>query len=146
MFGMISQRVWLGVTICNQAEADRDIPKLLAVPAHKRFLSVEPLLGPVDLTHWIGLQPAVGATTYQDEDGICRCDFTGTPVDGIDWVIVGCESGPNARPMHEGWALLLVEQCRSAGVAVFMKQMHVDGKLCNEMDRFPEDLRVREFP
>ena len=122
MFDVICERVWLGATIVNQAEADRDIPKLLAVPAAKRFLSMEPLLGPVDLTHWIGLQPAIGATTYRDDEDIYRCDLTGTPVDGIDWVIVGGESGPNARPMHPDWARSLRDQCEAAGVPFLFKQ------------------------
>lgn len=122
MFEMIGQRVWLGATIVNQTEADRDIPKLLAVPAHKRFLSMEPLLGTVDLTKWIGQQPAIGATTYRDDKDIYRCDLTGTPVDGIDWVIVGGESGPNARPMHPDWARSLRDQCEAAGVPFLFKQ------------------------
>lgn len=122
--GMINHwpNVWIGATIVNQEEADRDIPKLLAVPAAKRFLSMEPLLGPVDLTHWIGLQPAIGATTYRDDEDIYRCDMTGTPIDGIDWVIVGGESGPNARPMHPDWARSLRDQCKAAGVSFLFKQ------------------------
>lgn len=100
--------VWLGATICNQAEADRDIPKLLAVPAHKRFLSMEPLLGAVDLDRW--LEPA-----GLDAD-------LGLSNPGIDWVIVGGESGPNARPMHPDWALSLRDQCKAAGVPFLFKQ------------------------
>ncbi len=86
--------VWLGATICNQEEADRDIPKLLAVPARVRFLSMEPLLGPVDLS----------------------------PIVGLSWVIVGGESGPGARPMHPDWARSLRDQCADAGVPFLFKQ------------------------
>ena len=114
--------VWIGATVVNQEEADRDIPKLLAAPAVKRFLSMEPLLGPVELGHWIGTTKAIGATTFRDENNIYRCDLTGTPVDGIDWVIVGGESGPNARPMHPDWARSLRDQCIAAGVPYLFKQ------------------------
>jgi protein gp37 len=102
--------VWIGATICNQAEADRDIPKLLAVPAAKRFLSIEPLLGAIDLSepfnvkHW-GFDP----------------DWEGSKTD-IDWVIVGGESGNNARPMHPDWVHNLRDQCAAAGVAFLFKQ------------------------
>ena len=114
--------VWIGATVVNQEEADRDIPKLLAAPAVKRFLSMEPLLGPVELGHWIGTTKAIGATTFRDENNIYRCDLTGTPVDGIDWVIVGGESGPRARPMHPDWARSLRDQCAAAGVPYLFKQ------------------------
>lgn len=114
--------VWIGATVVNQEEADRDIPKLLAAPAVKRFLSMEPLLGPVELGHWIGTTKAIGATTFRDENNIYRCDLTGTPVDGIDWVIVGGESGPSARPMHPDWARSLRDQCTAAGVPYLFKQ------------------------
>jgi len=120
--------VWIGATITSQAEAERDIPKLLAVPAAKRFLSMEPLLGPVDLTqllhqpclhaHLAGTDPDTG--TWE----CCKaCDYTGISDDlGIDWVIVGGESGPNARPMHPDWARSLRDQCVAAGVPFLFKQ------------------------
>jgi protein gp37 len=120
--------VWIGATICNQAEADRDIPKLLEVPAAKRFLSVEPLLGPVDLAqllyrpcrsfHMAGVDPETGAIEC------CKaCDYTGIGEDlALDWVIVGGESGPGARPMHPDWARSLRDQCVAAGVPFFFKQ------------------------
>lgn len=115
--------VWIGATICNQAEADRDIPKLLAVPAAKRFLSMEPLLSPVELglqcENWsneIVMDPETGA--YE----CCKaCDFTGIG-NAIDWVIVGGESGYNARPMHPDWARSLRDQCDAAGVPFLFKQ------------------------
>lgn len=98
--------VWIGATICNQQEADRDIPKLLAVPAAKRFLSMEPLLGPVELEPWLSANDLH--------------KIVGGPM--IDWVIVGGESGPNARPMHPDWARSLRDQCQSAGVPFLFKQ------------------------
>lgn len=98
--------VWLGATICNQTEADRDIPKLLAIPAHKRFLSIEPMVGPVDLSNWFA------ANDLHEIDGGPR----------LNWVIVGGESGPNARPMHPDWARSLRDQCEAAGVPFLFKQ------------------------
>ena len=100
--------VWLGATIVNQQEADRDIPKLLAVPAAKRFLSIEPLLQSVNLDRW--LEPAGLDTDL------------GLSNPGIDWVIVGGESGPGARPMHPDWARDLRDQCQAAGVPFLFKQ------------------------
>ncbi len=110
--------VWLGITVCDQAEADRDIPKLLAVPAAKRFLSMEPLLGPVDL--WRVAQSIgciiAGEKVHGSEDSY-RARWS-----GLDWVIVGGESGPGARPMHPDWARSLRDQCQAAGVPYFFKQ------------------------
>ncbi|WP_017999896.1 phage Gp37/Gp68 family protein [Paracoccus sp. N5] len=115
--------VWLGCTVVNQAEADRDIPKLLAAPAAVRFLSMEPLLGSVDLRHWIGSQPYLpGASTHVDANGYERQDIGGGIIDGLDLVIVGGESGPGARPMHPDWVRSLQDQCQAAGVAFHFKQ------------------------
>ncbi|UFM64271.1 phage Gp37/Gp68 family protein [Paracoccus sp. MA] len=113
--------VWLGCTVVNQAEADRDIPKLLEVPATVRFLSMEPLLGPVDLRSWIGSHPYIGTSTYAGLDGLRRCDLSGN-TGLLDLVIVGGESGPGARPMHPDWARSLRDQCQAAGVAFHFKQ------------------------
>jgi protein gp37 len=101
--GMIWPNIWLGATVVNQEEADRDIPKLLATPAARRFLSMEPLLGPVELAdNWL-----YGA---------------GTDEPRVDWVIVGGESGHGARPMHPDWARGLRDQCEAAGVPFLFKQ------------------------
>jgi protein gp37 len=95
--------VWLGTSISDQASAEARIPDLLATPAEVRFLSAEPLLGPIRLTHIKGaLWPTSGSR--------------------LDWVIVGGESGPNARPMHPDWARSLRDQCQAAGVSFFFKQ------------------------
>ncbi|PHV13827.1 hypothetical protein CSQ90_26760 [Janthinobacterium sp. BJB303] len=114
--------VWLGATVVNQAEADRDIPKLLAVPAAHRFLSIEPLLGPVNLTRididgHREIYPLPGTTGCEDEDGNPMPDLP-----RIDWVIVGGESGPGARPMHPFWARELRDQCAAADVPFLFKQ------------------------
>ena len=93
--------VWLGVSVENQEAADERIPDLLAIPAAVRFLSCEPLLGPIDLGRWLKPGGAEG---------------------GRSWVIAGGESGPGARPMHPDWARGLRDQCTSAGVPFFFKQ------------------------
>ena len=113
-------QVWVGATIVNQAEADRDIPKLLQVPAARRFLSMEPLLGPVDLAlcncdHGSRPGPSgVGGVSCM------RCGGAGGRM--VDWVIVGGESGCGARPMHPEWARRLRDQCAAAGVPFLFKQ------------------------
>lgn len=115
--------VWIGATICNQEEADRDIPKLLAVDAKVRFLSMEPLLGPVTLDTIYNtdlgegqpyLHPLIGRVSDGHGDG---CN-----VPGIDWVIVGGESGHHARPMNPDWVRSLRDQCQAAGVPFLFKQ------------------------
>lgn len=133
--------VWAGATICNEPEADRDIPKLLAVPARVRFLSIEPLLGPIELglqcENWsddIVMDPETGAREC------CRaCDFTGIGND-IDWVIVGGESGHGARPMHPDWARSLRDQCQAAGVPFLFKQWG-EHDLSYDRDRDDPDYR-----
>jgi protein gp37 len=112
---------WLGATIVNQEEADRDIPKLLAVPARVRFLSMEPLLGPVDLTR---LSPPIFAARANALTGKWKWKDgpTKTESPAIDWVIVGGESGHGARPMNIQWARSLRDQCSTAGVSFLFKQ------------------------
>ncbi|MDN7654348.1 phage Gp37/Gp68 family protein [Burkholderia multivorans] len=105
--------VWLGATIVNQAEANRDVPTLLAVPARVRFLSMEPLLGPVNL--------AKSGALWSDMNGNI-VDATARGLRRVDWVIAGGESGPGARPMHPDWARSLRDQCAAAGVPFLFKQ------------------------
>ena len=100
--------VWLGASIVNQAEADRDIPKLVALHAAVKFLSMEPLLGPVDLR---GNLPGERALRWHRP-----------MLNMLDWVIVGGESGTAARPMHPDWARDLRDQCAAAGVPFLFKQ------------------------
>lgn len=118
----VMANVWLGATICNQTEADRDISKLLAVPAAKRFLSIEPLLGPVDLSV---MDDDAGVVGYEPLTGHRWHRFSAWPDQfgpTIDWVIVGGESGRQARPMHPDWARSLRDQCAAAGVPFLFKQ------------------------
>lgn len=104
--------VWVGTSVENQEQADLRIPHLLAIPAAVRFLSMEPLLGPVDLFKFMN---------YVNET-----DDIGLTAEGFDpefhWVIVGGESGQNARPMHPDWVRSIRDQCNAAGVPFFFKQ------------------------
>jgi protein gp37 len=110
--------VWLGTTVENQAEAERRIPHLLAVPARVRFLSCEPLLGPVDLdcVPW-----PVGWRDKDDviSDGVDPLRYTRAH---LDWVIAGGESGAGARPTNPDWFRDLRDQCFAAGIPFFFKQ------------------------
>lgn len=116
------QNAWVGASIVNQEEADRDIPKLLAVPAAVRFLSMEPLLGPVDLSRididgHSEIYPLACTLDREDGDGNELPDLP-----GLDWIIVGGESGPQARPMSIQWARELRDQCATYGVPFLFKQ------------------------
>ena len=90
--------VWLGVTAEDQKRADERVPVLLKIPARVRFVSHEPALERVDFSKWLGS-------------------------DGVHWVITGGESGSKARPYYLNWAADIIEQCRNAGVAPFVKQL-----------------------
>jgi protein gp37 len=109
----LPDHIWTGVTAENQEQADKRIPELLKVPGN-RFISVEPMLGPVDLSAY--LEPYFrskgdgGKRGRQWQEG------------GINWVICGGESNPNARPMHPDWVRSLRDQCAVAGVPFFFKQ------------------------
>jgi len=138
--------VWLGVSVEDQATADERIPHLLRVPATIRFLSVEPMLGPVDLML-----------------------LGGQRIHGVDWVIVGGESGHGARRFELDWARSIQSQCDKANVPWFFKQagsnphdwdtgdppnyippeivpLRLIDRKGGDMREFPNNLQVREFP
>lgn len=104
--------VWLGVTAENQERADERIPILLDTPAAVRFVSIEPMLGPVDLCEVL----------MPDGDHLGRGLHNWGSDSGIDWVVAGAESGPKRRPFDVQWAVDLYEQCREGGVKFFGKQ------------------------
>lgn len=103
--------VWLGVSVEDQAAADERIPLLLQTPAVVRFLSCEPLLGPVEIIGQAHQEAIWGSVP---EGSLFR--------QHLHWVICGGESGPKARPMHPAWARSLRDQCQNAGVPFFFKQ------------------------
>ncbi|MBQ4826598.1 phage Gp37/Gp68 family protein [Leisingera sp. HS039] len=115
--------VWLGTSAGTQKTAELNIPHLLAAPAIVRFVSAEPLLGPVNLSH---LAPR-GGTVLDALRGEELESFTGQTIGGpgprrLHLVICGGESGPKARPMHPDWARSLRDQCHAAGTSFFFKQ------------------------
>jgi protein gp37 len=115
--------VWLGTSCENQEAADERIPHLLRCPAKVRFLSCEPLLGPVNLTG----NP--NGVVWPWAEAILQGH-------GINWVICGGESGPGARPMHPDWVRSLRNQCQAAGVPFFFKQW---GEWANE---YPQGVNL----
>lgn len=142
--------VWLGVSCENQEAADERIPLLLQTPAAVRFVSAEPLLGPIDFGG--GLRD----TWYYDD--VMRGQGS---LRRLDWIIAGGESGPGARPCDVAWIRSIVEQCRDASVLVFVKQLGGNPKLTRytgmgrdrlrdrkggDPGEWPEDLRVRQMP
>ena len=148
--------VWLGVSAENQAEADRRIPILLDIPAAVRFVSAEPLLGPIDFRRSWWVTNGLGENHPAFDARI-----------GLDWIICGGESGSGARPCDVAWLRSIRDQCKAAGVACFVKQLgsnpyferysdevrhteihpvalrHPKGE---DPAEWPDDLRVRQFP
>jgi protein gp37 len=114
--------VWVGTSVENQDAADSRIPELLRVPALTRFLSCEPLLGPVDLSQYLYCCPSCGAPRPERLGCCCSYCEEFPSLRGISWVIVGGESGPHARPMDPEWAVTLRDQCVAARVPYFFKQ------------------------
>lgn len=130
--------VWLGVSVEDQQRADERIPLLLDTPAAVRFISAEPLLGPLDLLQ-------------RESCGDCDPCYGGRPdrcavgsyfvglLGGLDWVIVGGESGPGKRPVDLEWMRSIRDQCKAANVPLFVKQT-------DKVIPIPDDLMIREWP
>ena len=139
---------WFGVTAENQRCADERIPILLNIPAAVRFVSIEPMLEPVDF----GLR--LGEERYENCESCSASPVRGQPycpgnheAGGIDWVILGAESGPNRRPCKTEWMIDVVNQCDDAGVPVFVKQIHdYRGRVIHDINQFPTQLQFREMP
>jgi protein gp37 len=115
--------IWLGVSVEDQQRADERIPDLLSTPAAIRWLSCEPLLGPVDLEYPASIWPDGPADCCSGHE----CGCMGRPIEppliyGLNWVVAGGESGSRARPMHPEWARSLRDQCEAVGVPFFFKQ------------------------
>lgn len=136
--------VWLGTSVEDQPTADERIRILLQTPAAVRWISAEPLLGPITLPEEAFVCPA------NEPHQICPC---------LDWVVVGGESGPGARPMDLEWARSIVLQCQENSVPVFVKQLgrkpfitvpenyvELVSPKGGDIWEWPADLRVREFP
>ncbi|MCO6386385.1 DUF5131 family protein [Aliihoeflea sp. 40Bstr573] len=130
--------VWLGVSAEDQVRANERIPDLLATPAAVRFLSAEPLIGSINLRR-VRISPD-HHTIIDALDGYAVADRSGVERSMLDWVIVGGESGANARPMHPDWARSLRDQCRDAGTPFFFKQW---GEWETAIDRDRDDADWR---
>lgn len=121
--------VWLGVSAEDQKTADERIPLLLQTPAAVRFVSCEPLLGPVEISKYLApfmtihIEPGAQPETLNALAQLGRAAYKQFCDEGLlDWTIAGGESGPGARPMHPDWARSLRDQCQAAGVPFFFKQ------------------------
>ena len=127
-YGRVLPNVWIGISAEDQRRADERMPHLLETPAAVRFVSAEPLLGPIVFRQTMHAWRNHPTTEWLQSD---------TPE--LDWIIVGGESGPRARNMDPAWARSIRDQCREAGIKFFFKQMSRKGTI-------PEDLQIREFP
>lgn len=172
MLEQLPANIWIGTSVEDQERADERIPHLLRIPAKVRFLSVEPMLGPVNLTR-IEFKEEDCEISLNCLDGMGVVENSESPsalIEGaprVHWVIFGGESGKGARPCNIQWIRDGVEQCKAAGVAAFVKQLgskpfapdtfHGTGALkdCShlikhkkggDMSEWPEDLRIRQFP
>ncbi|MCO6410059.1 DUF5131 family protein [Hoeflea alexandrii] len=130
--------VWLGVSVEDQARSDERIPDLLATPATVRFISAEPLLGPVDMTNLDHLG-TLRANSIYGISAIWKNNHIGRNC--LDWVIVGGESGKGARPMHPDWARAIRDQCAAADVPFFFKQWG-DWEIALDRDHDDPDWRL----
>jgi len=133
--------LWLGVTAENQEWADKRIPILLQIPAAVRFVSLEPLLAPVDL--W--------DARYPSPDGVGLQGAVTSWPGSLDWVIIGCESGPGRRPCPTVWVRDIVDQTHAANVPVFVKQININGKVVHDAEAIAAQLGhsvedIRKFP
>lgn len=148
--GLPLPNVWLGVSVEDQKRAVERIPILLETPAAVRWISVEPILGPIDLTridqpndgfgpYWINALTAGEAGWFADEAATIRTEADPLAFSGLarlDWVVAGGESGTGARPMHPDWARALRDQCSAAGVPFLFKQW---GNWATAIDRDKDD-------
>lgn len=146
--------VWIGVSVEDQETADQRIPVLLELPAAIRWVSYEPALGPVNFD----LLSCEDGESYQSSFRLSDDE------DGIDWIVVGGESGREAREFHLSWARDTIRQARESSCAVFVKQLgavayetrnmpggmsrllDLDHPKGGSIDEWPKDLRVREYP
>ena len=115
--------IWHGVTVCNQDEADAKIPELLKVPG-KKWISIEPMLGEIDLSPYLPIPSVNDGTAYGAfadylVNTLPQAQFLKR---GIDLVILGGETGPGARPIHPDWVRSVRDQCQAAGVSFYFKQ------------------------
>lgn len=141
----------VGVSVWDQPSADRMIPILLQTNLATRIVSFEPALKAVDFMYPKSLYPDGPPMCCNGAD----CGCMGIPIEPplisdfsnkIDGIIMGGESGPKPRPMELDWAFSVMNQCYAASVPLFIKQLHINGKLSRDMGEWPAALRVRDLP
>ena len=137
----LAPNIWMGVTCENQEMADQRLPLLLQIPAAVRFVSIEPMLGPV-------IVPDVIEAGADGRDGIWFDPLRANNRNAINWMIVGAESGAQRRPGKIEWVRDIVAQCRAAAVPVFVKQLDLPGhkKVVKDVAMFPVDLQIQQWP
>lgn len=142
--GAYPDNAFPGATICNQEEANRIIPILLQIQAAHRWLSIEPMLEAIKLSPTVFgyTKPTGQFRTYKNKRQVAFGYNPKAP--RINSIIVGCESGPKRRPCKLEHIRSIVQQCKAAGVRVFVKQIEIDGKVSHNPDEWPEWARVRE--
>jgi hypothetical protein len=156
-FALWLPNVWLGVSVEDQKTADERIPLLLQTPAAVRWISAEPLLGPINFAEWMpheyetedGLSYAQAMNRTSVEVGPCEhcgvktnaLHWTGVAKSHIDWIVVGGESGPHARPFNIQWARDIIAQCKAAGVACFVKQLGSVPYGMDDLDGWGDSVR-----
>jgi protein gp37 len=152
--------VWMLTTVENETVARGRVDALLKIPSAIHGISAEPLLSPFDVPWFPSVCPVccrstgmsvVGARGSPDEpfSWFCRrpaCARTAPPLPKVDWLIIGCESGPWRRRCEKTWVRNLVAQAGHAGVPTFVKQLEINGRIETDRRRWPEDLRIQEFP
>ncbi len=136
------------VTAENQPMADLRIPQLLQCGFKTTGVSIEPMLEGISLEKFQCCCSRCGGCgdEYPTEPPACHvCGGTGMGSQ-LDWVIIGCESGPKRRECKLEWVRDLVRQCKDANVAPFVKQLSINGKVEHDINKFPKDLQIREYP
>lgn len=129
----LPSNIYWGISICDQEDADRMIPELLKIPG-KHWVSYGPGIGPVDFE--IDLTASIRMNLLKGGGGYGQ----------IDWLVIECESGPDRRPMPLEWVESAVDQAQAAGVPVFVKQLDIGGKVVHDIEKFPKELQIREWP
>lgn len=135
-------RYWWGITAENQERLEERAPQLMQTGAYQKWISLEPLLGPINIVPWLLTEHQKRGFDNQYIPPARDWQYR----DRFDWVVVGAESGPQRRPCKLEWVETIVEQCRESGVPVFVKQLDINGKLVTDINKFPAHLQIRQVP
>jgi protein gp37 len=133
--------IYWGISITDQEDADRMIPELLKIPG-KKWISIEPMLSEIDLNEYLWQSCTVYWGPGEDDWG----HDIEPREEGIEFTIIGCESGPKRRPLPLKWVRSLVTDLQDAQVPVFVKQLDINGKVVHDINQFPKELQIREWP